>query len=414
MAPRFAELRAALADPERAVAAARALGRARDPEAVPILLAHFDLAGPWRGLRGWIRGAPIEAAEVVRARRLRQAIVAALAEIGAPALAPALRRGLPRGDLVQIARRCAEAALPVLVGELQGRERRRVCLAVQVLRELGDPRAIAGLAPLLDHPAWSVSGRVWRTLVRLGRRDPDALAAAVAERPAWSRLSIRALAGDPRVVPALVTVCAAGEGWRARALRSLAAVRAREGLPWLLRGLADPDDAVVTAAIESLGELGEAAAIGPLLATLSRPRHAFAASEALGRLLRSPRPLLAAVDEGLAPGLAALVLRAIRPIEDVEALVEVLRRPSPDLREAAAAVAHQVPGKVRRAALQEPLAAALAGDPEARVRRAAAYALGRLHVVSAIGALRGAQADVDASVRAAATRGLEFLGVREA
>lgn len=413
MTDRLPELLAALADPVRGPAAARALGRTRDPSWVPVLLARYEYASVSRTLWGWSRGR-VDLAELARAQALRRAIVDALGTIGAPALAPALERGLHRGDLVQIARRCGDAGLAVALPLLRSGERRRVAEVVRLLRELGDPRAIGGLVPLLDHPAWSLSSLVWRALVRLGRRDHDALAAGVEGRPPWSGLALRAAAGDARVVPALLRACEAGEacGWRSSALRSLGALRARAGVVWMVRGLDDADPAVTEAAIEALGRVGDPAATGPLLRALSRPRHAFAVREALGRLIRSPRPLLAAVAEGLSPERAALALGGLRSIADAAALLEVLAHPAVALREAAVEVAYHVQGRAERRSLVPALEALVLGDPEVRVRRAAGYALGRMNVATAAAALRRAEADVDASVRGAAARGLEMLRVR--
>ncbi|MDI1446379.1 HEAT repeat domain-containing protein [Polyangium sp. 6x1] len=432
MSPRprrsFTELVATLDDPEHAPKAARALGRTRDLAAIPTLLARYDLAvrafdsWEWCGtIDGWM---PETRSAFLRAQALRRAIVTALGDLGRPALEAAL--ALPLGarphpsDLVAIARRSGPTSVDVITRALGGRNAYEIKCNVRLLRDLGDPRAIPHLVPLLGHPASSVGGVVWETLVRLGRRDLDGLAALPesALDPLW-KLALRARAGDRRMVPELLRICEAGEKGRSRnaALGALGHLRAAEGVPWLLRVLDEgAPDATVEIAVEALGKIGDPAAIGPLLRMLSHDPPSFGidseVQRVLRRLLRSPRPLLDAMANGLAPGRAARVLSFLSPIEDGDALAEALAHPAAEIREAAAMAAHHVEGRARRHALLPRLEARALEDGEPRVRRQAAYALGRLHVSSAVATLRRIQSDPDEHVREAATRALEWLAWR--
>ncbi|MDI3288711.1 HEAT repeat domain-containing protein [Polyangium sp. 15x6] len=432
MSPRsrasFTELVAMLDDPERAPKAARALGRTRDLAAIPILLTRYDLAvrtfdsWEWCGtIDGWM---PETRLALLRAQALRRAIVTALGDLGRPALEAAL--ALPLGarprtsDLVEIARRSGPTSVDVITRALDGRNTSEIKCNIRLLRDLGDPCAIPHLVPLLGHPASSVGGIVWETLVRLGRRDLDSLAALpeAALDPLW-KLALRARAGDRRILPQLLRTCEAGENGRARnaALGALGHLRAAEGVPWLLRVLDEGSpDATVEIAVEALGKIGDPAAIGPLLRMLSHDhlyfRIGWEVGRVLRRLLRSPRPLLDAVANGLAPSRAAGVLSLLSPIEDGDALAEALAHPAVQIREAAAMTAHHVEGRARRHALLPRLETLALEDGEPRVRRQAAYALGRLHVSSAVATLRRVQGDPNEQVREAATRALEWLAWR--
>ncbi|MDI1482961.1 HEAT repeat domain-containing protein [Polyangium sp. y55x31] len=426
--PSFSELVAALGDPEHAPKAARALGRTRDLAAIPILIARYDLAvrsfdsWEWCGtIDGWM---PEMRSAYLRAQALRRAIVTALGDLGRPALEAAL--ALPLGDrprpsdLVEIARRSGPTSVEVISRALGGRTAYEIKCNVRLLRDLGDPRAIPHLVPLLHHPASSVGGIVWETLVRLGRRDLDGLAALPENvlDPLW-KLALRARAGDRRILPELLRTCEAGENGRARnaALGALGNLRAAEGVPWLLRVLDEGSpDATVEIAVEALGKIRNPAAIGPLLRMLSQDQRCFGITwevqRVLRRLLRSPRPLLDAVANGLAPSRAAGVLSLLSPIEDGDALAEALAHPAVQIREAAAMAAHHVEGRARRHVLLPRLEALALEDGEPCVRRQAAYALGRLHVSSAVTPLRQVQGDPDERVREAATRALEWLAWR--
>ncbi|MFT3771348.1 MAG: HEAT repeat domain-containing protein [Minicystis sp.] len=414
--PSLADLLAALDDPARALRAARALGRRRDPAAIRALVAHYDAAAfTWRtwSRQHWNPRTQTLDPSFPEKRALRYAIVDALGRIGAPAV-PSAFAAFEHGDFLQVARRAGPAALDGLLPFLRSPHRLVVAGALRALRDLGDPRAIPHILPLWSHRAWSIEYHAYRALRTLGRRDPDALAAAVEAHgiaAPWS-IYMRARAGDRRIIPEVIRMWRAGEGpSRLGALRTLGMFRVAEALPWMLEALADPRDDLAEAAVDALGDFGDPVAVGPLIGALSRHWSVSdAARGALRRLLRgSPRPLLEAARSGSASAQVAEVLRSIKSIEDIEALTEALDHASPEIRAAAARVSWQLVGRDRRLALGPILERLLLADPEAQVRREAASALGALHVYAAQPSLRKALDDLDEGVRRQAEETLAWM-----
>ncbi len=256
--------------------------------------------------------------------------------------------------------------------------------AVVALGEIGDPRAVPPLVErLLHHPSteWPVELRdvAARALGRLGPPALEALTAALEDEDKWVRqAAVRALGqmGNPQAADALIAVLDSDEPWlRSAAVQALAripdarAVRAAlrsEEAPrafgmlialnemdssvarWLTAALEDPDPQIRARAAYALGQMGETSTLTRLMTALGE------------RFLSSP-----------AHDRPALVL------------------PTPEMVDALVA------------ALQ---------DSEARVRQAAAEALGQVRAQRAIPALQQALQDPDAGVREAAARALGEIG----
>jgi HEAT repeat protein len=189
---------------------------------------------------------------------------------------------------------------------------------------------------------------------------------------------------------ALRDLRSAGPVRRGRAAEVLGNLRRRDAVPALCERLTDRDPDVRLAAVRALGRIGDAAAAGPLLATLATPDPApvqLVAYALVQLAAGADGPLLAGLDHP-DPQMRATILDTLRlrGTTGAEArVVEVLRGdPSAEVRRRAAAMLGRVGG---RASL-DPLVAAAAGDADREVRAAAAHALGDLGTPAAVPALR--------------------------
>ena len=188
-------------------------------------------------------------------------------------------------------------------------------------RELGqstDPRAIVALAEALADPADVVAAAAAEALLAAGS---DGLAALLSELrslgqgnvgPSWQRI-VRLLA-DARETPVVDRLSRALDGQppalRREAVKVLASFADPRAVPALVQAMADPDDTVVTEAVDALAHSGPAA-LPAILSALESGRTATrrCVAKALGQR----------------PGSAV-----------VQALVRALGDPDADVRRSAA------------------------------------------------------------------------------
>lgn len=153
---------------------------------------------------------------------------------------------------------------------------------------------------------------------------------------------------------------------------------------WTLRQLKSKNPETRLRAVRRVEELGDARAVGPLMATLKDKRKEVrkAAAEALGRIgdVRAAEPLMAALKD--------------RTKEVRRAVVEALDQIDPNWADSEAA----------SSMFSEQLAAL--EDSDSRVRKAATVALGRIGNARAVTSLLAALKDEDAEVREAAAEAL--------
>ena len=166
----------------------------------------------------------------------------------------------------------------------------------------------------------------------------------------------------------------------------LGGMRDPAGLPWLTEYLGRPlDEESGRAAARALGMIGHPTSSSALLQAAASPLVGVAtqALEAL-RQLRAPRGLRAVIDP------AALV-------PSIGSAADGVRR------QAILTIGHLAQGSAATSrSVVDALAATLANDPSAAVRRAAAWALGMIGDGSTSSALQAARSDVDPTVRSVA------------
>ena len=307
-------------------------------------------------------------------RHVRRSAAGALVQWGGiQAVEPLIN--VLRDDDYYVRRRAAEALgrigdaravkplIEVLKWDDDWRARRA---AAEAMGDIGHPSAVESLIAALGDDEWPVR---WMAAKVLGKmRDSSAV-----------RPLIEALEGD---WPALWTVPEAlGQLEDPRAVGSLvAALRSREG-----------DRYVQQAAVEALGWIGEPIQ-KPLIAVLRKEdeRMRQSAIAALGQMkdARNVEPLIEAlkdtesyhVHQGAMEALVQLGEAAVEPLgavlQEGDGRFEFRRRAARAL------------GRIKDAHAVEPLIAALKGDKEAAVRRAAAEALHSIGTPEALAALR--------------------------
>ncbi|MBM4430230.1 MAG: NACHT domain-containing protein [Chloroflexi bacterium] len=224
-------------------------------------------------------------------------------------------------------------------------------LAVKILGEIKDPRAVE---PLI----WAL----------------DDIQQDVREEAVWALGEIR----DPRVVEPLIHAARGGymvdAEARSTAKKALGEIGAPAVKPLIL-ALGDPAKEVRQVAAEALGEIG-APAVEPLIQALRDPdeRVRSGAVEALGRIGEpAVKPLILAL-RYLGEGVRLWAVEAIGKIGKpaVEPLIQVLHEPEPWVRSGAT----EALGRIGEPAV-EPLIQALR-DPDERVRSWAVEAIGKI------------------------------------
>lgn len=256
--------------------------------------------------------------------------------------------------------------------------------AINVLREIGNPRAVEPLLRCLYDEDDDIRGAAAVALGHLGRTATRALVSALRDTRWRVRASATTALGlmseRHTIYPLIAALHDPYPQVRAGAARALGQLCDERAVDSLLKALRDSETLVRSQAAIALGRIGAQRAFGPLVTMLRQARQA-------------PARLNAAV------GLALLGdVRAIDP------LVEALADDSPQ-------VAGWASGALVRfgAEAVDPLLAALA-DVNGPARARVIWALGSLGDARAIPALQHVHADdPDSALRAAAAKALERL-----
>lgn len=174
-------------------AAAGALGRMKDPRALPALLAAF------KDKSGYVRACVAAALGRIDAKRAVEPLIEAL-----------------EGDADEDVRRYAAKSLgqiadprafEPLVAALKDEDFHVCEVAASALGALGDPRAIPQLVPLLSDRYRSPREGAAGALIRIGRPAVEALTAALgkgdSQTPAWAAYALGKI-GDRRAIGPLV------------------------------------------------------------------------------------------------------------------------------------------------------------------------------------------------------------------
>jgi len=210
--------------------------------------------------------------------------------------------------------------------------------AAQALGELGNSRAVDGLARALLDRGWDDRWTAAMALGKLGSgRAVESLGTTLLGDPgvdvrcsaAWALGQI----GGRTVIDPLVEALEDPDRAVRRAVaEALGEVRTPRAVEGLMQGLADPDHDVRLEAVRALGEIGSGRAATDLLEALEDPEWSVrtAAAEAVTRLQdsRAVEPLIRALDSGgvMARIAAAEALGEIGDPQAVEALAAVLDR----------------------------------------------------------------------------------------
>jgi|GEM_PF-1158105 len=275
--PQQAVLKLEHPDPEKRMAAARILGKTHDPRWVPALLDRLHDADP----------------EVV------QGAVAALGDLGRPGgigpLIPLLDHPDPGVRYVTetvLAGFGADAVFPLTVALKHARPRVQES-AARLLGSIKDPSA---LVPLL-----------------LATKPPFPDRVRIAAVIALGRL------GDPRAVGPLMAALYEKDS---PALHELPRALAKIGSPAvepLIQASQHPDAETARMAVEALGEIGDARAVGPVLELLER-EDSFLVQAAVDALIAmGESAVIPLIQRAAAPGKAAN--RAVEALAGIGALI---------------------------------------------------------------------------------------------
>ncbi|MFX1554537.1 MAG: HEAT repeat domain-containing protein, partial [Promethearchaeota archaeon] len=364
--PLIAELQHANKDVRRA--AVEALREIGIPSVRCLIVALQDKDKDVRGAAAWALGKmddPQAVDSLIAALRddewlVRQAIINALGEIGAPSIDP-LTATLQdeskdvRQSAVYALARIGISAVQPLLAALQDKDVEVRWAAARALRQIGDPTATEALIAAL--------------------RDSDSDV---------RRIAAQALGqiGGPMVAEPLIAALQ-DEDVRDAAVEALGRIHALQSAELLTIILQDDKRNVYTrqAAAEALGRIGNPDSVKPLITFLADQDESIrlAAIEALGRI-----------------GAPA-----------VRSLITSLRNEDGSMRWAAAKALQEVGDPAVR-----PLVAVL-GDGDVNVRQSAAWALGRLGIPQATEPLKALLQDQELSVRRVAARALEQIRAAE-
>lgn len=400
-----------LADPvlEVRALAIGALGELRSVEAVDDLIAILTTGGDVAPRAAFALGQIARGGDPEAAPQAVAALVAALADASQR---PGAIEGLRSAGVIAVA---------PLVAHLDGRMPGDPRSTVELLAELGDARATDALVAELERGRVAVA-TVVAALART--HDPRALVPVLrlvaADDPAIRLAAMTAvgplLGSDPRAADAIVERLGDDdEEIRVLAAEYLGQIRARVAVTPLLAltGDASPER-LRRAAIDALGEIGDAAAVPTLQTALRDGPETLqqAAADALGAI----------ADPSSAAGLARLAetLRGAGRHHAVRAWGSVLREfPDPAARPRLEAMARTGPAQVAIAAIGAlaalgdatavPGLIEIAADGTPERQRAALWALGELGDARAIAPLVSALQSKDDRVAASAAWALGDL-----
>jgi len=379
---------AADADPNVASSAAVALGKIGGPEAIAALKAARAKA-PEAAKQAVADGLLRCADQLLRAGD-KPAAAALFKQVHQPAEPEHVRTAAMVGMLL-----AADDPLPMLEGSLSGSDRAAHRAALDALHELtGEAVTKAAAAQIAK-----AEPKVQVALIEvLGQRGDAAAAPAIIEatksaQPAVCIAALHALGflGDPASVPVLLETAAKGEGVAQETARDALARIAGKGVREALAAqLSNADPAVQAELVRTLGARRDTAAV-PALLKMAKGNDAAARTAAL-------RSLAQLADEAAVGDLVDLLGRAVADAD---------RDP---VEKALAAIC----SRAKRAdACAAPILAALktAAVP---ARASLLRALGRLNAPEALQALRAATEDKEPTVRDAAIRTLAENGGLEA
>jgi HEAT repeat protein len=431
------------ADDVRATAVT-ALGRLRAPAAISPLVDVMEHGQP----------------ETLRARAAFALGQIATGAGGAPAV-QALVSALDRDELLTAATealvRAGTAATPALLERLPEARLDRASLYVDLLRQIGDPRATTALLEELargrlgDEPIVDALGAT----LRAGDKRPlvELVALLGAPSPSLRRHAAAALAGvvDARATAALAMAASDSEREvRLVALGELGRLGARELLPTVQRALTDGDEDTAVGAARALGQLADRRATESLVTALGRgerrvrreaadalarigdpaaaplvmravrtsaPDRRAGAIVALGGVLRhrpdaTARELLLGYAEGSDAAAALAAIDALAAIGDAGAVARLVRlvdgRADVGLRQRGLAAL----GELDSDEATRTLVSMLGADVDPRLRAEAAWALGKRPrgAVAAVPALTAALKATAPAIRANAAAALYRLG----
>jgi HEAT repeat protein len=379
-----------LRDPDEDIrrAAVAALGNLAPVEATGELLAEFGQ----RHSDAYLAEVAYALSKIAR----RSAVPAAGAEPAASqateralrVLVEALARRPLRAAAREALRNAGAVAVPALVAHLDGQIDGDPVTAVEILRDIHDPRATPALVSELER------GRISRALVLDAleatgdRRALRPILGLLSTRDAPLRLrameALRPIADDVRAADILVELLGDPElEIRILAAEYLGLMRAHRAVPALLARIGpEQPPRLRLAAVDALGEIGAPEAVDALVDLLAhgpRALHAAAANALI--YIGSPAPvapLLALARDAQAPGQAQAmrslggILRGQRHEEVGELAVSLLQ--SEDLAVSLAAI--EALGAMRDPAAAPALRRLL--DADVHRRRAAITALGNL------------------------------------
>jgi HEAT repeat protein len=367
-----------------------------------------------------------------RDRTVRKSAATALGEIGDPQAVDSLITALEDED-DYVCRAAAEAlgqigdaraVEPLVAAAVYNWDRGIREAAAKALRQIRDAHAVQLLIAALKDQDWGAREKAGEALDRLGWKPDKSEAGAIycVMRGQWRKC---ASIGAPAVKPLIDALQRTSWGMPIDVERAeeMCRVLAQIGAP-AVEPLVSAFEKVqgkmrsspgqlwaraeeCKAIVNTLGKIGDARAVEPLIASFGRPWTAscwWEAVEALGAIGAPALPLLTAAlgdsDQRVREH-AAKAIGLIRDPQVVQPLASVLDDRDVSVRKAAV----ERLGKVGGAEVVEPLAKAL-GDHDASVRKAAAEALGSARSAKAVEPLTTALSDDEVSVRKAAVASL--------
>lgn len=279
--------------PSNRIDAVKALNRLRDPRAVePLIESLADIAPV-------VRRKATETLGQMGDRRAVEPIMRALKDVDKDVKRLAAEALAVLGD--------SRAVDPLIVLLREG-EREVKAAAAQALGQLGDPRAAGPLSDALRHGNQLVVSNAVDALVQLGPESTDFAvdmlqdsnkvarhsAATVLERVGWnpadsaSRIRFAIAKGDfkacvqegPAAVDLVLSEFQESVGSRSMIARTLGELGDARAVEPLIAALRDPDYLSRVAAVEALANLGDARAIGPLTAVLDDKNKAVSQAAA--------------------------------------------------------------------------------------------------------------------------------------
>jgi HEAT repeat protein len=279
------------------VAAARALGRSKDPRAVdPLLTALKDLVGEFReaavqaldtlkwtpdksegGIAYWIQKGTNE-----KSQPIRQSAINALVQIGEPAVGPLIAE--LKSDNWASSSNAATAlgligdhrAVEPLIGAIALHSKTKSVVhgaIVKALGQIGDQRAVEPLISVLrDEANKAVHEEAIKALSKIGSQALEPLIALLKDGNATVRAhAVKALGqtGDPRILEPLIAATKDSDWFpRGRAIEALGMLFDSRAVEPIITALKDEHMSIRMNAAQVLGRIGDSRAVEPLITAL--------------------------------------------------------------------------------------------------------------------------------------------------